>query len=122
MKYNSNNGYVGDASLLHHDVVQAFLHFTFMASGGALAVTDLQGVARETEVLLTDPQVVTVSGDTFGPGDLGARGLKACLAAHRCGPTCRKLGMKPISRSLLRQLEASAPKQHKVDPCANSSS
>lgn len=104
LKYNSNNGYIGERSLRHHDAVQAFLHFSFVKSGGSIAVTDLQGVARESEVLLTDPQVVTVNGGSFGPGDLGAPGLKACLLSHRCGPTCRKLGLTPISSSVLRTL------------------
>jgi len=112
LKYNSNNGYVGESSLLHFDAVQAFLHFSFESSGGNLAVTDLQGVARCSEVLLTDPQVLTIGqGGIFGPGDLGARGLRACLAAHRCGPTCRKLGLTPISGPMLRRLGASATRR-----------
>merc|ERR1719210_2690228 len=111
LKYNSNNGYVGEKSLCHDDAVQAFLHFSFVSSGGSLAVTDLQGVARKSEVLLTDPQVLTVAGGNFGPGDLGARGLRACLAAHRCGPTCRKLGLTPISGPMLRRLGASATRR-----------
>lgn len=115
LKYNSNNGYVGEKSLCHDDAVQAFLHFSFVSSGGSLAVTDLQGVARKSEVLLTDPQVLTVAGGNFGPGDLGARGLRACLAAHRCGPTCKKLGLKPIGSPLLRRLEAAAPQRRRAE-------
>lgn len=106
LKYNSNNGYVSEDMALHHDVVQAFLHFTFEASGGAIAVTDLQGVAREKEVLLTDPQVLSTAGGDYGPGDLGARGLKACLTAHRCGASCKRLGLTPLRSSALRRLEA----------------
>lgn len=111
LKYNSNNGYVSEEPIRHHDVMQAFLHFSFIASGSRFAVTDLQGVARESEVLLTDPQVLTLAGGAFGPGDLGVRGLKACLASHRCGPTCRHLGLTPISGPVLRQLEAHGPKR-----------
>jgi len=106
LKYNSNNGYVSEGAIRHDDAVQAFLHFSFVASGATLAVTDLQGVARDAEVLLTDPQVLTTTGGTYGPGDVGSRGLRACLAAHRCGPTCKKLGLKPISGPVLRRLEA----------------
>eukprot|EP00932_Pfiesteria_piscicida_P018708 SRR837773.5559.p2 GENE.SRR837773.5559~~SRR837773.5559.p2 ORF type:complete len:168 (+),score=47.73 SRR837773.5559:70-504(+) len=92
----------------HADTVQAFLHYSFVRSGGQLLVADLQGVARAGEVLLTDPQVLTAErreGLAFGPGDLGLRGLRACLAAHRCGPTCKMLGLKPVSAKLLRKLD-----------------
>lgn len=109
MKYNSNNGYVSEGSIRHHEVIQAFLHFTFVRSGGTLLVADLQGVAREAEALLTDPQVLTLAGGTFGPGDIGARGMRACLAAHRCGLMCKRLGLKPISGPILRRLQAAAP-------------
>lgn len=122
VKYNSNNGFVGEASLHHHDIVQAFLHFSFVRSGGTLAITDMQGVARESEVLLTDPQVVTVVGGHFGPGDLGARGLKSCLGAHRCGPACQKLGLKPISISMLRRLDSAISGPRRMDPRAATSS
>mmetsp|Transcript_152835 Transcript_152835/g.265600 ORF Transcript_152835/g.265600 Transcript_152835/m.265600 type:complete len:711 (-) Transcript_152835:100-2232(-) len=105
LKYNSNNGYVGDSCARHHEIIQAFSHFTFAASGGRLLVADLQGVALESEALLTDPQVLSFEG-SFGPGDLRARGICSCLAAHRCGPTCRKLGLTPVSGALLRHLGA----------------
>ena len=65
LKYNSNNGYVAEA-LPHNDTVQSFMHFTFEESGGNLMVTDLQGVARDTEVLLTDPQVLSLSREQLG--------------------------------------------------------
>jgi len=103
LKYTSNNGYVND-DVRHFDVVQAFTHFTFASSGGCLLVADLQGVARDSEVLLTDPQVLSVEGQ-FGPGDLGGKGVRACLAVHRCGPACKALGLAPLS-SALRQLGA----------------
>merc|ERR1712003_292943 len=48
VKYNSNNGYVSEAILNHHESVQAFLHYTFIASGEKLLVADLQGVSRES--------------------------------------------------------------------------
>merc|ERR1712023_78800 len=80
LKYNSNNGFACDASVQHNEAVQAFMHFSFVASGGKLLVADLQGVARDTEALLTDPQVLSMDAQ-FGPGDLGPRGMKSCLTA-----------------------------------------
>jgi len=123
LKYNSNHGYIAEQQLKHHDIVQSFLHFSLEASNGQLLVADLQGVARDSEVLLTDPQVLSLEKE-FGLGDLGARGLRACLAAHRCGPTCRALGLWPVSTSLLRKLARVAEKQapKKLSSAAPSSS
>jgi len=103
MKYNSNNGWVHDGSMRHQDAVQAFLHFSYAATGGRMMVADLQGVARSAEVLLTDPQVLSLEA-AFGPGDLGASGMRKCLAAHRCGPACRRFGLQPLSSAALRRL------------------
>ncbi|CAE7197440.1 vwkA [Symbiodinium natans] len=103
LKYNSNNGYVTDAQLLHNDVVQAFLHFSFEESGGRFIVSDLQGVARQNEVLLTDPQVLSLTRD-YGPGDLGTVGYLRCLQSHRCGAACKRLGLHPINATKLRQV------------------
>ncbi|CAE7774869.1 vwkA [Symbiodinium sp. CCMP2592] len=103
LKYNSNNGYVADAQLLHNDLVQAFLHFSFEESGGRFIVSDLQGVARQNEVLLTDPQVLSITGE-YGPGDLGTAGYLRCLQSHRCGSACKRLGLHPINAAKLRQV------------------
>eukprot|EP00928_Gymnodinium_smaydae_P011115 TRINITY_DN14142_c0_g3_i1.p1 TRINITY_DN14142_c0_g3~~TRINITY_DN14142_c0_g3_i1.p1 ORF type:complete len:753 (-),score=110.58 TRINITY_DN14142_c0_g3_i1:73-2331(-) len=103
LKYNSNNGWVNEDNLRHHEALQAFLHFSFDASGGALLVSDLQGVARDAEVLLTDPQVLSKER-AFGAGDLGPAGMAASLCAHRCGPTCRLLGLRPLASSALQRL------------------
>lgn len=105
LKYNSNNGYVSEESLRHHEAVQAFTHFSFQASGGRLMVADLQGVVRASEALLTDPQALSLDR-SFGPGDLGSSGMRACLAAHRCGPTCRRLGLEPVNSKMIRRLAA----------------
>jgi len=103
LKYNSNAGYVGDDAMSHYELVQSFTHFTFAASGGKLMVADLQGVANEDSVLLTDPQVLSLEG-SFGPGDLQLKGIGRCLKTHRCGLTCRKLGLEPVMASSLRRI------------------
>lgn len=113
LKYTSNSGYVCEDFVRHHELVQAFLHFSFVASGEKLLVSDLQGVVRDKEVLLTDPQVLSCER-TFGPGDLGASGLCACLASHRCGSTCRALGLKPVSTSLLSRLGQHGAPRHQL--------
>lgn len=88
-------------------MVQAFLHFSFEESGGKFIVADLQGVARDKEVLLTDPQVLSLTRE-YGPGDLGATGYIRCLKAHRCGRSCQQLQLTPISSSRVKRIESSA--------------
>ena len=96
-KYNSNHGYV-DLEAPESEVAQAFSHFTFQASCGKYMVLDLQGVhldkaqRRKPHLILTDPQVVSVER-SFGPGDLGEEGMRAFFRSHRCGATCKKLGL-----------------------------
>mmetsp|Transcript_183271 Transcript_183271/g.581143 ORF Transcript_183271/g.581143 Transcript_183271/m.581143 type:complete len:669 (-) Transcript_183271:304-2310(-) len=97
LKYNSNKGYVNhDAP--DSEIAQAFSHFTYVISNGQSVVLDLQGVHIDTSrrnrphLILTDPQVVSMDR-SFGPGDLGAAGIAAFWKTHRCGPTCRGLGL-----------------------------
>lgn len=96
-KYNSNHGFV-DLEVPDSEVAQAFSHFTFQASQGEHMVLDLQGVhldnqqRRRPHLILTDPQVVSVER-SFGPGDLGNEGMRAFFASHRCGTTCKMLGL-----------------------------
>lgn len=96
-KYNSNHGYV-DPEVPESEVAQAFSHFTFQASRGKHMVLDLQGVhldkaqRRKPHLILTDPQVVSVER-SFGPGDVGEEGMRAFFRSHRCGVTCKKLGL-----------------------------
>ena len=88
LKYNSNNGYVAEA-LPHNDTVQSFMHFTFEELGGNLMVTDLQGVARDAEVLLTDPQVLSLSREQLGEAfesSLQHKSCIPCIASPRSSP------------------------------------
>jgi len=109
LKYNSNNGFTSDHLIEYSEAVQAFTHYTWVASGCKMLVADLQGVAQVGKVRLTDPQVVSMEC-LFGPGNLGAPGVCECLMAHRCGRTCRSLGLPPISYTDLRLLKATTKK------------
>lgn len=58
IKFNGNDGFVSE---LHPCLeAQAFLHFTYEASGGAVMVTDIQGVMEPSpdgpRLILSDPQ------------------------------------------------------------------
>eukprot|EP00427_Karlodinium_veneficum_P046253 CAMPEP_0169304176 /NCGR_PEP_ID=MMETSP1016-20121227/69747_1 /TAXON_ID=342587 /ORGANISM="Karlodinium micrum, Strain CCMP2283" /LENGTH=1173 /DNA_ID=CAMNT_0009397043 /DNA_START=1616 /DNA_END=5136 /DNA_ORIENTATION=+ len=99
VKLNSNAGFVNEADYSEHSAIaQAFSHFTFDKSRGELMVVDLQGVCAESEIpysLLTDPQVHSLGAfEKFGPGDLGADGMRRFFRCHTCGELCRKLGLR----------------------------
>jgi myosin-heavy-chain kinase len=85
IKYNDNFGHTANED----EVALAFCFFTHHVSGGALVVTDLQGVGT----FYTDPQIHTLDGEGFGAGNLGERGIRRFLQAHRHTLLCEKLGL-----------------------------
>eukprot|EP00929_Paragymnodinium_shiwhaense_P112476 TRINITY_DN80732_c0_g1_i1.p1 TRINITY_DN80732_c0_g1~~TRINITY_DN80732_c0_g1_i1.p1 ORF type:complete len:1469 (+),score=348.55 TRINITY_DN80732_c0_g1_i1:95-4501(+) len=101
LKYNSNRGYINEEAP-HSELAQAFSHYTFEMSCRRLMVLDVQGVfvkRRRDQLILSDPQVVSRERDEigghsqFGPGDTGKKGMIDFFKKHRCGPTCRMLGL-----------------------------
>lgn len=94
VKYNSNCSFVkeDDPHDRFNQAAQAFSHFTFERSRGALLVCDLQGVNHR----LTDPAIHTLDPERFKLSDsnLGKSGFKFFFATHVCNHICSKLGLK----------------------------
>lgn len=85
VKYNDNMGHTS----IESDVVSAFCYFTHHVSGGALCVTDIQGVGT----FYTDPQIHTLDGRGFGAGNLGEDGIQRFVQSHRHTLLCEQLGL-----------------------------
>lgn len=60
-------------------------------------VVDIQGVGD----LYTDPQIHTASGDRFGEGNLGVRGMALFFSSHVCNSLCEWLRLKKFSLSVI---------------------
>lgn len=102
-KYTSNNGWIGDTDDWEVRAMAAFTHFTYHQSNGRLIVCDLQGRyrsdRRRSRFELTDPAICSVSR-SYGPTDLGSRGIESFFANHSVNEFCESYWRKPgYSRS-----------------------
>ena len=109
-KWNTNGGHVrescsntqleiGDGvSIFVEDILQAYSHFTFLASGRRFLVCDLQGVFSRSSgrpvFQLTDPAIhyhEQTNRVDFGRTDHGEAGINKFFLTHKCSPLCRMM-------------------------------
>eukprot|EP00667_Euglena_gracilis_P011687 EG_transcript_11953 len=100
-KYNNIFGRIelplGGRTAQGCDLANAFTHFSFVRSGGAYAVLDLQGVGTTW----TDVAIVSRTKAQFGFTDTGPEGLQTFFATHVCTAVCQALGLPPVSADTL---------------------
>lgn len=95
-KFTSNNGWIADVDDEGWAVLamEAFSHYSYHRSGGQMIVCDLQGRYRhdpysnkKRRFELTDPAICS-RRRTYGPTDLGEKGIESFFSHHRCNQFC----------------------------------
>mmetsp|Transcript_42519 Transcript_42519/g.83595 ORF Transcript_42519/g.83595 Transcript_42519/m.83595 type:complete len:270 (+) Transcript_42519:227-1036(+) len=93
-KYTSNNGWICSNEGWQGQAMEAFSHYSYHRTGGSLIVCDLQGRYRhdarkmkKCRFELTDPAICS-RRRSFGPTDLGEKGIHSFFANHRCNHFC----------------------------------
>jgi Alpha-kinase family len=99
-KFTSNNGWIASEEDEGWCVLamEAFSHYTYHKSGGQLIVCDLQGRYRhnsynrsKSRFELTDPAICS-RRRSYGPTDLGEKGIESFFANHYCNRFCHADG------------------------------
>lgn len=101
-KFTSNNGWISSDEGWCSEAMEAFSHYTYHRSGGMLLVCDLQGRYRDNRRFnksksrfeLTDVAVCS-RRVTYGPTDLGEKGIDSFFNNHRCNEFCKGHWQRP---------------------------
>jgi hypothetical protein len=96
-KFNSNTGWTPFEKNPWMQVMQALSHYSYHETNGRLLLCDLQGGVYQNGFILTDPVVMSASGQ-FGPTDLGEEGIATFFSRHKCNQYCSGRGWaRPIN-------------------------
>lgn len=109
-KWCNNYGYISSDSQL----LPAFMHWTWVHTGGKMMIADLQGVRNDVTktYILTDPVLLsnTVTGGQYGCTDTGVEGMAMFFLNHSCNSMCQHLPRPRIgdvvsnTRDVMKQL------------------
>ncbi|GMS99005.1 hypothetical protein PENTCL1PPCAC_21180, partial [Pristionchus entomophagus] len=80
-------------------LIFAFSHYTYKASGRFLMVVDLEGAVRigsadRAGILLTDPAIHCQDRTRYRPMNFGPDGMKEFFLNHKCNDFCKDLGLE----------------------------
>ena len=85
-KWNSNSGWVYHKS----SIIQAFCHWTYHYSNGAILFCDAQGIKTNHEYILTDPCLLSQVSGHYGSSDCGREYMINWFNKHDCNKYCDK--------------------------------
>ena len=96
-KWCSNYGFISaEAATGSAQMMPAFMHWSWVATEGELMISDLQGVHRDNCFKLTDPAILSLSGE-YGSTDMGIEGMAMFFLHHKCNEFCEKLPKPTLS-------------------------
>ena len=98
--FNSNTGWQDSSTSEGSQIAQAMSHFSYHESGRKMVLCDLQGVQKSMDVIFTDPAVCSSAERTFGPTDLGQKGIQSVMERHQCNKYCNP-GWLKVDKSFL---------------------
>lgn len=104
-KFTSNSGWIEESGCWTTELMEAFSHFTYHSSGGQHLVCDLQGRYRDNRRFrngksrfeLTDVAICS-RARSFGPTDLGEKGIESFFANHQCNQFCQNWSRPHLQR------------------------
>ncbi len=100
-KYSNNHGYLPMAirNATEFKIAQAYSHFTYDYSEGAIIVVDIKGIATDKGLYFIDPAVHSCQR-LYGATDLSFEGMKAFFGTHDCNDFCRQLGLESLKEKV----------------------
>lgn len=102
-KWCNNYGYISQEAKSVNLLMPAFMHHSWSHSVGQIMVGDLQGVRNDNGYQLTDPAILSTTGE-YGPTDTGIEGMAMFFLNHECNDICRRL-----RRPTLRHFQGKIP-------------
>ena len=96
-KWCNNYGFISpETATGSAQMMPAFMHWSWVTTEGELMISDLQGVHRDNCFKLTDPAILSLSGE-YGRTDMGIEGMAMFFLHHKCNEFCEKLPKPTLS-------------------------
>ena len=89
-KWCNNYGYISPQARSTNLTMPAFMHHSWCHTKGQVMVADLQGVRDHDCYRLTDPAILSITGD-YGPTNMGIEGMAMFFLNHECNDICKRL-------------------------------
>ena len=101
-KWCSNYGFISDEAKTTAITMPAFMHWSWVHTGGEMMVADLQGVRGDDGYTLTDPVILSTTG-TYGATDMGVEGMAMFFIHHECNGICSGLS-RPFYHDVITRI------------------